>query len=125
MSPRISPDTEPPAPLTQLAAVAAASPADAARGSADVPAGPGPAAAARLAHLLRLLGAGAWIAGRLAAVAVARTLTWFAEEPRRIRIASAGLLLSAVIGTVAGVGIGLALAAVIHAALGLVVSTPT
>jgi hypothetical protein len=49
-----------------------------------------------------------WLAARLAALAAARLIAWFAADPHRPRAAGAGLAVAAAVGAVVGVTVGYA-----------------
>jgi hypothetical protein len=56
-----------------------------------------------VANVLRLI-------GRLVARGIARVVDWFSAEPRRIRVATATLTVSAAVGATIGIVVGALLA---------------
>jgi hypothetical protein len=73
-----------------------------------LPAGRTGAALAAARRQVVLIATIVWLAGRLAALATARLIDWFAAEPHRPRAAGAGLAIAVAVGTVLGAGVGFA-----------------
>lgn len=71
-------------------------------------------------QVLVLVGGALWASLRRIALATARLIDWFAEEPRRIRVTLVGIAACCLTGAAFGMALGYALAWLANTLLGLV-----
>lgn len=74
---------------------------------------PRPQLRAWLAYWVRAAVWWTWMGLHLASVALAGVVDWFAEDPRRVRVAVTGAAVCTAVGAVVGIGLGWVLAQVV------------